>query len=114
MRYEAQEAARAWVREAEFDAQRRVEEAERSSEELVLSRLRRLSELSREIHERYQGILDGLERVEAAGGEARLLVDALGRAAQRLSREIGPPAEPTPIRPTPAGLAADASVDRVQ
>jgi hypothetical protein len=93
IRYEAQEEARARRREAEADAVRCVEEARRSSEELVLGRLRRLSELNEHIQERYRLILQGLEGVQAAGTEVQLLVEALRRAAD---------------------LPADAPVDRVQ
>jgi hypothetical protein len=114
LRYEAEEEARARLRAAESDAERYLEEARQSAEELVLSRMRRLAELSAEIDQRYRRIVQGLDRAAAAGADARLLVDSLGRAAERLRHEAGRPVEPTPIRRRRTGLAADPSIDGVQ
>ena len=102
MRYEAEEAARVRSQDAEADARRRVQEARRTSQELVLDRLHGLSRLSEEIQGQYRQIVEGIDAAQAIGDELRLLVEKLDRAAQQLRWEGS------------VGLAADASVDRVQ
>ena len=94
IRYEAEEAARIRQRAAETDARRRLEEARRSSQELVIGPVVRLSRMRAEIERRQRGIVSRLEGARAVSEELRLLVDVLDRTA--------------------AGLTADAPVDRVE
>lgn len=93
---EAQEAGEEIRRGADAEAARRLEEARRQADRLVGERTRRIRELSDSILGRGGAIVERLDSAETARRQLEGLVDALGRAAERLGRELTGEDEPPP------------------
>ena len=108
IRFEADAYATARRREADEEAERILAEARQSAEELVLARVRRISELSDTIVDRGHRIAGAFESADEVKQRLQRLVVALSEAAERLAVEASLPEEP-PVRPVLAPEPADAS-----
>lgn len=129
LRHQAEQDAAARRRAAETEALMVIEEARREAERFLADRIQRVSQLSDEILERGQSVVERLDAAEQVRADLAGLVTALGETAARLANEVrampgprtpdiapAPPrtsepaaeqqrepvAEPTPLRPAPA------------
>ncbi len=88
MRHEAEEEAHARRRAAETEALRIIEDARREAERFLADRIHRVSELSDEILERGQSVVERLDAADQVRSELAGLVSSLGETAARLANEV--------------------------
>ncbi len=103
MRYEAERDAQARHREAEEQATRFLEDAKRRAENLVEERRRRIAEISEQIVESSQALLEHIDNAAAVRRQLDAVVQALGETADRLTRDSGRTPGEIPEPPVPAG-----------
>jgi hypothetical protein len=112
IRHQADQDAQARRRAAETESLRIIEDARREAERFLADRIHRVSELSDEILERGQSVVERLDEAETVRSELAGLVRALGETAARLANEVrampGPQApelsSPPPSPPAPEAL----------
>ena len=107
LRHQAEQEAHARVRGAETEALKIVEEARREAERFLADRIARVSQLSDEILERGQSVVERLDEADAVRAELAGLVRALGETAARLANEVR--AMPGPKTPEVASAPAPSS-----
>src|SRR5215211_2073593 len=88
IRHEAEQEAHARRRAAETEALRIIEDARREAERFLAERIHRVSELSDEILERGQAVVERLDQAEQVRSELAGLVVSLGETAARLANEV--------------------------
>jgi len=109
MRHEAEQEAHARRRAAETESLRIIEDARREAERFLAERIHHVSQLSDEILERGQTVVERLDAADQVRAELAGLVNALGETAARLANEVR--AMPGPRMPeiaTPSAPAAAA------
>lgn len=88
IRHQAESDAAARRRAAETEALKIIEDARREAERFLADRIHRVSELSDEILERGQSVVERLDEAEQVRSELAGLVRALGETAARLANEV--------------------------
>ena len=88
LRHQAEQEAQARRRAAETEALKIVEDARRESERFLTERISQISDLSDEILERGQSVVERLDAAEQVRAELAGLVTALGQTAARLANEV--------------------------
>jgi len=96
IRFEAEAYATARRREADEEAERILAEARRSGDELVLERVRRISELSDTILDRGHRIAGAFESANQVKQRLERLVETLSEVAERVAIEASEAPEPPP------------------
>ena len=88
IRHEAEQQAQMKRRAAEAEVLRYTEEKKREADELLASRLKRISEVSDGLVERAETIVAQLDEAEELKRKMQTLVGALGDAAEELAKEM--------------------------
>ena len=88
IRHQAESDAQARRRAAETEALKIIEDARREAERFLADRIHRVSELSDEILERGQSVVERLDEAEQVRSELAGLVRSLGETAARLANEV--------------------------
>ena len=116
LRHQAEQDAAARRRAAETESLKIIEDARREAERFLADRIHRVSELSDEILDRGQSVVERLDEAERVRSELAGLVTSLGETAARLANEVrampgprtpdiapaGGSAAPEPVQPEPA------------
>ena len=112
LRHQAEQEAHARVRAAETEALKIVEEARREAERFLTDRIARVSQLSDEILERGQSVVERLDEADTVRAELAGLVRSLGETAARLANEVrampGPKSPEVASAPPPSAAAPSA------
>jgi hypothetical protein len=111
IRHQAESDAAARRRAAETEALKIIEDARREAERFLADRIHRVSELSDEILDRGQSVVERLDDAEQVRTELAELVRALGETAARLANEVR--AMPGPQTPELSPAAASPAPERV-
>jgi len=88
IRHRADQEAQARRREAEVEARGRLSRAAVEADQLVVERLRRISELSDSVVERARAVVDQLDQAEEARRQLNGLLAALAKTAERVAQEL--------------------------
>ncbi len=108
IRRRAEQDAQVRRRETEVEARDRLTRAAVEADQLVVERLRRISELSDSVVERARAVVDQLDQADEARRQLNALLAALAKTAERVARELddggpGPrPADPPAAAPVAA------------
>ena len=108
LRHQAEQDAAARRRAAETEALKIIEDARREAERFLAERIAAVSQLSDELLERGQGVVERLDEAERVRAELAGLVNALGETAARLANEVR--AMPGPRAPDIAAAEPVAAV----
>jgi hypothetical protein len=108
LRHQADQDAAARRRAAETEALKIIEDARREAERFLADRIAAVSQLSDELLERGQGVVERLDEAERVRSELAGLVNSLGETAARLANEVRampgprvPDIAAAPARPEP-------------
>jgi len=104
IRHSAEQEAQARRREAEVEARDRLTRAAVEADQLVVDRLRRISELSDSVVERARAVVDQLDQADEARRQLNALLAALAKTAERVARELDD-GEPAARHSGPSGAA---------
>lgn len=88
IRHRADQEAQARRREAEVEARGRLSRAAVEADQLVVERLRRISELSDSVVERARAVVDQLDQADEARRQLNGLLAALAKTAERVAQEL--------------------------
>ena len=105
IRHQAEQDAHARRRAAETESLRIIEDARREAERFLAERIHRVSELSDEILERGQTVVERLDAADQVRSELAGLVTSLGETAAKLANEVR--SMPGPKSPVIDAAAAD-------